>query len=80
MSRRASDVQRELAVWLKDGASILLEMAGLVEAAPAIRVEPQAARKQARRPVRIVRPGGESDELARRRADQMLRRSGLVPR
>lgn len=72
--RRIAEVYRDLSVCHQWEASLFRELASLTDANTA------RSDTKARRSPRIVRPAGESDDLSRRRAEQVLRRSGLVPR
>jgi hypothetical protein len=74
--RRGRDVLRDLAGCAKEFADLLTEMASLVEER---RHDPAVRGKGAtRRAPTIVRPPGEGDDLTRHRANQIIRRQGLV--
>jgi hypothetical protein len=76
--RRIADVYRDLAVCHQESASLLRELACITDGSEVSSDSRGPGR--ARRPPRVVRPTGESDQLSARRAEQILRRGGLVSR
>jgi len=76
--RRLADVRRDLGEWWQQGLSLALEFVNLTSATTETSAEARGTPVRPRRPPRVVRPAGESDELTSRRAEQIIRRGGLV--